>query len=284
MSFNPNDGGINLDLEGNEHDTGDNALVPIGGKLPYCFEVPTSKLLDVFIALSPRSRSLSAKERKKLRQQVNSKLYNKTRPGFYLEISTAFHVAYAGQPRGAGSQHHWRIFCVEEMKAQIETLIAGTAMTVEAQSASANGNGAEGNYSREWGGLYLRSQAEVRIAEALNQTGLLFFANARGRIGLQDTVVSNDQLTGRVEADFMIFHQGKCLILEVDGQHHLEDGQVIRDYARDRVLLRAGLPTIRFTATDCLERPHQVVSEVVSILLQKCSFETTIAQPRPMTL
>ncbi|MBL1176824.1 endonuclease domain-containing protein [Pantanalinema sp. GBBB05] len=283
MSSSLNDDGVvNLNLDGNEHNTGDNTLVPIGGKLPYCFEVPTSKLLDVFIALSPRSRNLTVKQRKKLRQQVNSKLYNKTRPGFYLEISTAFHVAYAGQPRGAGTQHHWRIFCTEELKARIETLIAGTAMTVEGQSV--NANGADGNYSREWGGLYFRSEAEVRIAEALNQTGLLFFANTRGRVGLQDTVVSNDQLTGRVEADFMIFHQGKCLILEVDGQHHLEDGQVIRDYARDRVLLRAGLPTVRFTAKDCFERPHEVVSEVVSILLQKCSFEMTIAQPRPMTL
>jgi very-short-patch-repair endonuclease len=49
----------------------------------------------------------------------------------------------------------------------------------------------------------------------------------------------------------MVFCQGKCLILEVDGQHHEEAGQVIRDYARDRVLLRSGVPTVRFTAKDC---------------------------------
>lgn len=255
-----------LDLEGNERNTGSYALVAIGGKLPYSFQVPTSKLLDVVVALSPRGRTLDNRQRKKFRQTVNQKLYSKTRPGFYLEVGDVLHIAYAGQPGGAGTQHHWRIFCGDQLRTQIETLIAGTALTVpDTQSV---GNGATGNYSREWGGLYLRSEAEVRIAEALDRTGLLFFANARGRVGLQDTIVSNDQLTGRVEADFMVFYQGKCLILEVDGQHHLEEGQVIRDYARDRVLLRSGLPTVRFTAKDCLERPQEVVSELVSILLQ----------------
>jgi len=64
----------------------------------------------------------------------------------------------------------------------------------------------------------------------------------------------------------MIFHQGKCLVLEVDGQHHLEGGQATRDYVRDRMLLRAGLPTVRFTGRDCLERPSAVVAECLSIL------------------
>jgi len=53
---------------------------------------------------------------------------------------------------------------------------------------------------------------------------------------LIDAPVSNDQSNGRVEADFMIFRQGKCLILEVDGQHHLEGGQATRDYARSNAL------------------------------------------------
>jgi len=99
---------------------------------------------------------------------------------------------------------------------------------------------------------YLRSEAEVRIAEALDQTGVLFFANARGRVRLQDTLVSDTQLTGRVEIDFMVFYQGRCVILEVDGGHHEESGQTIRDYARDRVLLRSGVPTVRFIVQDCM--------------------------------
>jgi very-short-patch-repair endonuclease len=69
-----------------------------------------------------------------------------------------------------------------------------------------------------------------------------------------------------VEVDFLLFHQGKWLILEVDGQHHLEEGQKVRDYARDLMLLRAGLPTVRFTGRDCLEHPEAVVAECLSIL------------------
>ena len=151
------------------------------------------------------------------------------------------------------------------LQVQIETLIKGSTLTVSEVQSTGN---ASGNHSLEWGGLYLRSEAELRIAKALDQTGVLFFANARGRVGLQETIVSNDQLTGRVESDFMVVYQGKCLILEVDGQHHSENEQIIRDYARDRVLLRSGVPTVRFTVRDCLERPQDVVSEFMSILIK----------------
>ncbi|MEP0873521.1 DUF559 domain-containing protein [Trichocoleus desertorum AS-A10] len=221
----------------------------------------TTKLLDIIIALSPQSQKLNPKQRKTLRQNLNTKLYNKTRPGFYWEVADSLHIAYAGQPAGAKTQHHWRIFCDDSLKTQIETLIAGTALTTSAPSTEPNGN-----YTKGWGGLYLRSEAEVRIAEALDLAGTLFFANARGRVGLQDTGISDTQLTGRVEVDFLIFHQGRCVSLEVDGQHHLAQDQSIRDYARDRVLLRSGVPTIRFTAKDCFERPQQVVSETLAIL------------------
>jgi very-short-patch-repair endonuclease len=85
-------------------------------------------------------------------------------------------------------------------------------------------------------------------------------------VGLRETIISNGQLTGRVEADFLVFSQGKGVVLEVDEAHHAEGAQVIRDYARDRVLLRSGLPTVRFTANDCMERPDKVVTELLSIL------------------
>jgi very-short-patch-repair endonuclease len=243
-------------------------IVPIGGTLPCSFKVPTGKLLDVILALSASGRSLTGKARQKARQKANAWLYNRTRPGFcFMVKKNVFHIAYAGQPDGAGTQHQWHIFCIESYQQQVELLIHGTALTTPTQQSQQSGTG--GNYTKEWGGLYLRSEAEVRIAEALDQTGLLYFANARGRVGLKDTVVSNNQLTGRVEADFMVFYRGTCLILEVDGQHHNEQGNTVRDYARDRVLLRAGVPTVRFTAKDCFEHPQKVVSEFLSILYEQ---------------
>lgn len=184
-----------------------------------------------------------------------------------MELSESLHVAYAGQPNGHRTQHRWRLFFDERLKDRIEVIFHGAALTASShQDASHKGSG---HYSKEWGGLYLRSEAEVRIAEALDQTGVLFFANARGRVGLQHTLISNDQLTGRVEADFLVFHQGRCMVLEVDGKHHLEEGQATRDYARDRVLLRSGVPTVRFTGRDCLDRPNEVVSEFLSIVQAK---------------
>lgn len=211
------------------------ALVAASNHFPHQFQVSTSKLLDVFVALSPRGQSLRGKERRDFRQTIYQRLYNKTRPGFHTEVGELFHITYIGQPNGATTQHRWCISCGDETKARIEALIAGSALTVAEPPLKKDR--ASGNHPLEWGGLYLRSEAEMRIAQALNETEVLFFANARGRIGLQDTIVSDDQLTGRVETDFLVFYQGRCLVLEVDGRHHLEEGQVIRDYARDRVLL-----------------------------------------------
>jgi Protein of unknown function (DUF559) len=241
-----------------------NSIVPIGGQLPFEFQVATGKLLDAVFALSPQLQKLNPKAKKEARKSLYGKLYAQTRPGYYRKLSESLHLAYLGQPDGHGKQHLWRLFCDESIKDHLEILIFGSALAVpdEPSNSSSGGN----PYTKEWGGLNLRSEAEVRIAEALNQTGVLFFVNARGRVGLHETVISNGQLTGRVEADFLVFLNGKCVVLEVDGVHHAEGSQVVRDYARDRVLLRSGVPTVRFTASDCIARPDEVVAELLSIL------------------
>lgn len=217
------------------------------------------------MAISSKSQDLTRHQKQKLRKDLNSKLYNKCRPGFYAELSESLHFAYAGQPAGHGTQHFWRIFCDDGLKDRLEQLILGTSLTTSQHTSVAGGGG---SYTHEWGGLHLRSEAEKRIAEALDQTGVLFFANARGRIGLKETLVSNEQLTGRVEVDFLVFHKGKAVVLEVDGAHHSEGEQIIRDYAKDRVLLRSGVPIVRFHAKDCFSQPNAVVSELLSIFEQ----------------
>jgi Protein of unknown function (DUF2726) len=239
----------------------DEAIVLSGGKLPHCFEVNTDKFLDVIIAISPKSQTMASRQKKELRKTLNARLYNKTRPGFYAELSESLHFAYGGQPGGHGSPHRWRLYCDDGIVEQLESLILGTTLTIKGQNSSGSGN-----YTKEWGGLYLRSEAEVKIAEAFDRAGLLFFANARGRVSLEHSLVSNGQLTGRLEVDFLLIKRGKCLVLEVDGSHHSQGEQVIRDYAKDRVLLQSGVPTVRFAAKDSLMQPEQVVAEVLSTL------------------
>jgi hypothetical protein len=97
----------NVDLDNAEINT----LVVAGGKLPHPFRVQTGKLLDVIVALSPLGRSLTGKQRQKMWKTLGQKLYNKTRPGFCLEVGDNLHFGYVGQPGGANTHHHWFIYC-----------------------------------------------------------------------------------------------------------------------------------------------------------------------------
>ena len=56
------------------------------------------------------------------------------------------------------------------------------------------------------------------------------------------------------------------MILEVDGQQHREGSQTIRDYVRDRVLLREGIPTARFTAQECINKTADVITEFLKLI------------------
>jgi very-short-patch-repair endonuclease len=112
--------------------------------------------------------------------------------------------------------------------------------------------------------VYFRSKVEIRVAEELEKRGVLFFANARGRYSLDGSPISTKYLNGRFEVDFLIFHQGKCVILEIDGPQHKKQRE--RDYATDRLMLKEGLPTMRFTDQECREKTVEVVNEVLSYL------------------
>ena len=243
-----------LSLSSTEHQLKSSTLVPINSQLSYNRELQTGRLLDLLTCLFKNP------DKKGLRKKLNTWLYSRTRPGFYAEISPDIHFAYADQRNGHGSQHWWRLFFNEKWKEKIEQSLNGTALAV----AKPTSNGK--HPLREWGGMYFRSQTEIRIAEELYNRNILFFGNARGQVSRQGSPASDNSgcLTGRIEVDFLVFHQGKCVILEVDGPHHQEEEQTFRDYVRDRVLLREGIPTARFTASEC-DRPADVVTEFLNI-------------------
>jgi hypothetical protein len=260
--FNP--GGI-------EHRVAGGALVPLGGQLPYYLELRTGKLLDVLLVLFS-SQINHNKNQRVLREKINRWLFTKTRPGIYIELHSHFHLAYADQRDGHGTQHWWRLFFDEHSKEKVETASRSNALTVSKRENEDPNKGtpqseyANTNSVKEWGGMYFRSECEIRIAEKLDEAGVLFFANARGRISRKDSPISSEH-PGRLEVDFLVCHQGKCMVLEVDGKHHQENGQILRDYVRDRLLLKEGMSTVRFTAGECFHRASEVVSEFLKILI-----------------
>lgn len=272
-----------IGFEGIERQVDGGALVPIGSNLPYRLELRTSKLLDVLLELFSSRISQSGK-RSEIKKKINGWLYARTRPGFYIELSSNhLHLAYADQRDGHGSQHWWRLFFDEHYREKIECTSRSTALTIsERETQRANGTTPQAeranvNPPKEWGGMYFRSESEIKIAEKLDKAGVLFFANARGRISKEGSPVSCNQMTGRIELDFLVVYRGKCMILEVDGQHHQNGEQTLRDYVRDRVLLREGIPTARFTAEECFNRSAEVVDEFLGMFSPAQALRSTAA-------
>lgn len=246
---------------GKEHRVSSNSLVSISGKLPYYQELRTRILLDVLFVIYQQKNVGS-------RKKINQWLYSKTRPGLYLELNEHLHLAYADQRDGHGTQHWWRLFFDKNYQEQIEDATKATALTVGKKAPNTNDNSAPGhNAYKEWGGMYFRSKAEIAIAEELDKRNVLFFANVRGRLNYEDLPASkaSGYLSGRVEVDFLVFKNSKCMILEVDGQHHQEGSQTVRDYVRDRVLLREGIATARFTAQECINKTADVITEFLEL-------------------
>src|SRR5260221_8080767 len=62
-----------------------------------------------------------------------------------------------------------------------------------------------------WENLFFRSPVEVKMAEALDQTGVLFLPNCMARLGLSGSRENR-------EADFLVCYEGKWGILEVNGE------------------------------------------------------------------
>ena len=244
-----------LGLNGTKHEPSSSTLVLANVNLPYSQELQTGRLLDFLASLFKNS------DKKALRKKLNSRLSSRTRPGFYVEIRPDLHLAYADQRNGHGSQHWWRLLFAEKWKPGIEQSLNSTALTTSRTNSNKK-------YPLiEWGGMYFRSQTEIKIAEELYNRNILFFGNVRGQVGCQGSPAADgsEQLTGPIEVDFLVFHQGKCMILEVDGPQYQGKVQTSGDYVRDRVLLREGVPTVRFTADECFKRPADVVTEFLNI-------------------
>jgi hypothetical protein len=129
-----------------------------------------------------------------------------------------------------------------------------------ARGVGVHNQAAQGRALRVWKNLYFRSESEIRIADALDRAGVLYFPNCRGRLG-----PSTDRKNR--EADFLICYEGRWGILEVDGEPFHPPTRTAEDHARDREFREFGVRLVEhFDATECYQDPDEVVKQFLKLL------------------
>lgn len=114
-----------------------------------------------------------------------------------------------------------------------------------------------------WNHLGFRSEAERRVAIALDTLKVLFFPNCMARL-------NTDMGRGNREPDFLVCDRGKWGILEVDGA--VWHQTAARDHDRDRLLAAYGIRVIqRYTDTRCRDDAPGVIREFLGLLAKNAS-------------
>jgi hypothetical protein len=115
---------------------------------------------------------------------------------------------------------------------------------------------------RAWAGMRFRSESELRIAQALDRTGVLFLPDALMRLGAPSARQNR-------EADFLVCLNGVWGILEVDGApfHPDDDREAAKE--RDQLFRQQGIPLVEHVeAARCAVAPDAVVSEFLAALFR----------------
>lgn len=111
-----------------------------------------------------------------------------------------------------------------------------------------------------WNGLRFNSETEVRVAEALEQAGVLFLPNCLARLGSPGGRVNR-------EADFLVCHEGVWGVLEVDGQSFHPASRTAEEHERDRLFKAHGILIVEhFDAARCFSDPAGVVRNFLHVL------------------
>ena len=110
-----------------------------------------------------------------------------------------------------------------------------------------------------WERLRFRSKTEIKIAEALDRTGVLFVPNSLARL-------TTPKGRANKEADFLICYKGKWGVLEVDGPFHLAERRV-EEQERERIFKKNGIKVVeRFDSERCYNNPDEVVQEFFKMI------------------
>ena len=106
-----------------------------------------------------------------------------------------------------------------------------------------------------WQNLSFSSVSEVKIAQALDRSGVLFFPNCRGRL------TTTEGRRNR-ESDFLVCYEGIWGILEVDGEPFHPASRAAEDHKRDGFFLDHGVWVHRFDSNECFNCPDDVVQRL----------------------
>ncbi|MDB9436222.1 pentapeptide repeat-containing protein [Dolichospermum lemmermannii CS-548] len=110
-----------------------------------------------------------------------------------------------------------------------------------------------------WERLRFRSKTEIKIAEALDRTGVLFVPNSLARL-------NTPKGRANKEADFLICYNGKWGVLEVDGPFHTAERRV-EEQERERIFKKNGIKVVeRFDSERCYNNPDEVVQEFFKMI------------------
>lgn len=124
------------------------------------------------------------------------------------------------------------------------------------KGANESANSPSATLSHSWNGWQFRSAAEVKIAEALDRAGVLFFPKATARLTTSEGRQNH-------EPHFLVCCQGKLGILAVD----VAAAELGR--ANDVIWQSQGIRIIQYyEVTECDAEPDRVVLEFLQLLSQ----------------
>jgi hypothetical protein len=148
-----------------------------------------------------------------------------------------------------------------------KTNLEGTILSLTINSHISN-EGIQAPY--QWKSFYFRSKTEIKIAQALDRAGVLFYPNCKARLTL-------DKKRGSKETNFLVFHRGKWGILEVDSEQRYRassaatDSENLREAAlgKPNQFKVYGIGVVEhYNAARCWSQPDKVVEEFLNILSQ----------------
>lgn len=111
-----------------------------------------------------------------------------------------------------------------------------------------------------WNGYHFRSDEHLKIAEALERTGILFIPNPKLRL-------TTPEGRENQEFDFLILHQSKWGILQIDSEESQQEP--VKEEELHRLFKYHGIRIVQHCdASRCGEEPDRVVQEFLEMLSQ----------------